>query len=283
MTAARTRDLVDDAVARGTAVLSFNVITLEHAEGIVAGLERAGLPGLLQVSENAVRYRQGQSAPLLAACRELADRATVPVGLHLDHLQDADLLADAVAQAARFGVTSVMVDAAHLPYDENVATTAAFARSAHAANLWVEAELGEVGGKDGAHAPGVRTDPGEAAEFVAATGVDGLAVAVGSSHAMVTTTAELDLDLIARLASAVPVPLVLHGSSGVPPTMLQAAVRAGVRKINVGTALNVALTAQVRRVLAADDALTDPRRYLAPARDAIAAAVAATCSTIHAA
>ena len=283
MTAAHTRDLVDDARRTGSAVLAFNVITLEHAEGIVAGLERAGSPGLLQISENAVRYRQGQAGPLLAACRELAAGATVPVALHLDHLQDADLLSDGVASAARYGVTSVMVDAAHLGYDENVATTAAVARSAHAAGLWVEAELGEVGGKDGAHAPGVRTDPGQAAAFVAATGVDGLAVAVGSSHAMTTATARLDLDLIARLAAAVPVPLVLHGSSGVPAAVLQDAVRAGIRKINIGTALNVALTAEVRSALAADDRLTDPRRYLAPGREAVAAVVAALCATIHAA
>lgn len=283
MTVARTRDLVDDAVARGSAVLSFNVITLEHAEGIVAGLERARCSGLLQVSENAVRYRQGLLGPLLAACRELAEQASVPVGLHLDHLQDGDLLRDGVAQAHRFGVSSVMVDAAHVGYDENVATTSALARAAHDVGLWVEAELGEVGGKDGAHAPGVRTDPGEAAAFVAATGVDGLAVAVGSSHAMTAATARLDLDLVARLAAAVPVPLVLHGSSGVPPATLQAAVRAGIRKINIGTALNVALTAQVRKALDADDGLTDPRRYLAPAREAVAATVAATCESIRAA
>lgn len=282
MTAAHTRGLVDDAVAKGGAVLSFNVITLEHAEGIVAGLERAGSPGLLQVSENAVRYRQGRIGPLLAACRELAEQATVPIAVHLDHLQDADLLREGVAQAARYGVSSVMVDVAHLDFDENVATTAGFARDAHAAGLWVEAELGEVGGKDG-HAPGVRTDPGEAAAFVAATGVDGLAVAVGSVHAMTTATAHLDLDLIARLAQQVPVPLVLHGSSGVPAEALQDAVRAGIRKINIGTALNVALTAQVRQALAADEALTDPRRYLAPAREAIAQVVATTCATIHAA
>jgi fructose-bisphosphate aldolase class II len=283
VTVARTRDLVDDAVATGTAVLSFNVITLEHAEGIVAGLERAGLSGLLLVSENAVRFRQDLLGPLLAACRELAEQAAVPVALHLDHLQDAGLLRDAVSRARGLGVSSVMVDASRLGYDENVATTAALSRAAHDAGLWVEAELGEVGGKDGAHAPGVRTDPVEAVAFVAATGVDGLAVAVGSEHAMTTATAHLDLDLIARLAAAVPVPLVLHGSSGVPPETLQDAVRAGIRKINIGTALNVALTAQVRQALAADGELTDPRRYLAPAREAIAATVAATCATIRAA
>ena len=162
-----------------------------------------------------------------------------------------------------------MVDAAHLDYETNVATTAELTRAGHRTSLWVEAELGAIGGKDGAHAPGVRTDPDQAASFVARTGVDGLAVAVGSSHAMTSATAELDVDLIARLAERLPVPLVLHGSSGVPVAALRAAVAAGIRKINVGTALNVGYTARVRQYLAEDGAVTDPRKYLAPARDAV--------------
>jgi fructose-bisphosphate aldolase class II len=139
----------------------------------------------------------------------------------------------------------------------------------------VEAELGYVGGKPGAaqsaHSPGVRTDPVEAAEFVATTGVDALAVAVGSSHAMTTRTARLDHRLIAGLRSELPVPLVLHGSSGVPDEELARAVSAGMTKINIGTALNVALTASVRASLETDAAVSDPRRYLGPARDAMRA------------
>lgn len=139
--------------------------------------------------------------------------------------------------------------------------------------IWVEAELGEVGGKDGAHAPGVRTDPAEAATFVADTGVNSLAVAVGSSHAMTSQTAELDLALIARLRDAVPIPLVLHGSSGVPDASIAAATRAGIWKVNIGTALNVAFTAGVRSRLE-EPAVVDPRKYLAPARDQVADTVA---------
>jgi fructose-bisphosphate aldolase class II len=140
--------------------------------------------------------------------------------------------------------------------------------------LYVEAELGAVGGKGGAHTPGVRTDPGEAASFVGATGVDALAVAVGSSHAMLDRTAALDLALIEQLAAAVSVPLVLHGSSGVPDDVLRTAVRAGIVKVNIGTILNVAFTAAVRGALQDDPALVDPRKYLAPARAAVADTVA---------
>jgi fructose-bisphosphate aldolase class II len=136
----------------------------------------------------------------------------------------------------------------------------------HARGVWVEAELGEVGGKDGAHAPGVRTDPGEAAEFVRATGVDALAVAVGSSHAMLTRDAVLDDALIAEIAGRVSTPLVLHGSSGVPDAGLASAVRHGVVKVNIATHLNSAL--------AADATLVDPRTYLGRARTAIATEVA---------
>ena len=162
-----------------------------------------------------------------------------------------------------------MFDASKLPYEENVQTTRAAASWAKENGIWLEAELGEIGGKDGAHAPGVRTDPGEALAFVEGTGVDGLAVAVGSSHALVDRTAALDLDLIARLASALPVPLVLHGSSGVPDATLRAAIAAGMVKVNIGTILNVAMTAAVRGALA-DPAIVDPRKYLGPGRDAVA-------------
>ena len=154
---------------------------------------------------------------------------------------------------AENGVSSAMFDAAKLDYDANVEATRAAAEWAHHRGIFLEAELGEVGGKDGAHAPGVRTDPAEAAAFVAATGVDALAVAVGSSHAMSERTASLDFDLIARLRSAVPVPLVLHGSSGVADEDLRRAVSAGITKINVGTLLNVRFTAAVRAHLASDD------------------------------
>jgi fructose-bisphosphate aldolase class II len=267
MSLVSTASLVAGAAARGRAVPAFNVITLEQAEAVVGGAADAGVGVLVQVSENAIGFRGG-FAPLLAACRELAREATVPVGIHLDHLEDAELAAALVARAAELGVGSLMFDRATLPYDENVALTARVAADAHAAGLWVEGELGEVGGKNGAHAPGVRTHPDEAVAFVAATGVDLLAVAVGSSHAMRERTAAIDLDLVARLASAVPVPLVLHGSSGVADAVLADAVAAGIRKVNVGTVLGVVGTTRLREELAANPDAVDPRKYLRGVRAA---------------
>jgi fructose-bisphosphate aldolase class II len=268
-----TAELVAGAAARDGGVAAFNVITLEHAEGIVSGAQAAGVGVILQVSENTVAYH-GTVRPLSAALLALATEATVPVSLHLDHVEKAELW----EQAAAAGYSSVMVDGGALPYDGNVAVTAEATTLLHGQGLAVEAELGYVGGKDSqasdAHAPGVRTDPRQAAEFVSATGIDALAVAVGSSHAMTTRTAELDVDLIAALREAVPVPLVLHGSSGVPDDALRAAVRAGIVKVNIGTALNIAYTGAVRSVLAEHPDAVDPRRALRSARVAIADSVA---------
>ena len=237
---------------------------------MVEGAEQVDTPVILQISENAVRFHHGRLRPIAAAATAIAEAAAVPVSLHLDHVEDDELL----RQAAGVGISSVMYDASKLDYDKNVEATRAAREWAHVNGIYLEAELGEVGGKDGAHAPGVRTDPVEAAEFVAATGVDALAVAVGSSHAMTDRSAALDHTLIADLARAVPVPLVLHGSSGVPDDELAAAVRAGMVKINIGTILNVEYTAAVREALAADERLVDPRKYLRPARTRIACTVA---------
>jgi fructose-bisphosphate aldolase class II len=272
----RTTDLVADAYRAGSGVVAFNVITMEYAEAIVAGAEKAGRPVILQISENAVKFHHGRLAPIAAATSAVAAAAGTPVSVHADHVEDEKLL----HAGPENGVSSAMFDASKLDYDANVAATKAAAQWAHQHGMFLEAELGEVGGKDGAHAPGVRTDPAEAAAFVTATGVDALAVAVGSSHAMSERTASLDFDLIARLRSAVPVPLVLHGSSGVADDELRKAVAAGITKINVGTLLNVNFTRAIRASLASDATVTDPRKYLAPARVAVAEAVAALLGAI---
>ncbi|MDT4913624.1 MAG: fructose-bisphosphate aldolase, class [Pseudonocardiales bacterium] len=275
-----THDLVAAASRRRSAVAAFNVITLEHAEAIVAGAVSAGVGVILQISQNAVAFHDGNVLPIAAAASAVATESAAAVALHLDHVDDEQLL----RHAGDAGFSSVMFDAGALPYVDNVERTRAAAEWAHAAGLWVEAELGYVGGKPdaprSAHAAGVRTDPDEAAAFVAATGVDALAVAVGSSHAMTMRTATLDTALVSAIAAAVPVPLVLHGSSGVAEDDLRAAVRAGIAKVNVGTALNIALTDAIRGVLAADDSLVDPRKYLAPGRAAMTEAVAAVLAAI---
>ena len=253
-----------EARAAGRGVGAFNVIQLEHAEAYAVAAERCSLPVVMQISENAVRWH-GSLRPIAAATLAIAEACAVPVVVHLDHAESVEL----VDEAVRLGLTSVMFDGSKLPDEANRAATRRVVEQCHAAGISVEAELGEVGGKDGVHAPGARTGVDDAVRFVADTGVDALAVAVGSSHAMTERVAVLDTELIAALAGVVPVPLVLHGSSGVPDDGLVAAVRAGMTKVNIATHLNQVWTeAMVARL--EESPTVDTRTYLGAARDAVA-------------
>jgi len=273
MTLASARDLMRAAATAGSGIGAFNVIHLETAGALVAASERAQLPVILQISQNCADYHGGLE-PIGWATLAIARRAATPVAVHLDHAERPEL----VDEAIELGFGSVMYDGGKLDYETNVSITAEVAARAHAAGVYIEAELGEVGGKDGAHAPGVRTDPDEARAFVEATGVDALAVAVGSSHAMLDRSASLDIDLIERLRDALrgvgrsggDVPLVLHGSSGVADDVIVRAVRAGMTKINVSTHLNGFFTRAIREALAADATLVDSRKYVVAGREAVA-------------
>ncbi len=264
MTLIPTRTLLDEARAAGRGIGAFNVVHLETAEALAGAAEDAGLPVILQLSENCVRYHGGLD-PIALATLAVAEASSARVAVHLDHAEDPELALRAIDR----GFGSVMYDGAKLDFAENVATTRLVVERAEAAGVLVEAELGEIGGKDGAHAPGVRTDPDEAARFVAETGVGALAVAVGSSHAMTERVAAIDLELVARLARAVPVPLVLHGSSGVPDDTIVRGIRSGLTKVNVSTHLNQAFTGAVREHLARHPAAVDSRTYVAAGRAAV--------------
>lgn len=254
-------EIVRSADRKGTAIGAFNVILLEHAEAIIAGAESASLPVILQISQNAVKYH-GALEPISLATLACAAAASVPTSVHLDHAEDTEL----IRRALDLGYDSIMYDGSKLDFAENIKSSKEMAGLAHSYGATIEVELGEIGGKDGVHAPGIRTNPADAKSFVDETGVDLLAVAVGSSHAMTKRDAQLDFDLIAQIHSVVSVPLVLHGSSGVSDPDLQSAVRAGMRKINIATHLNHVFTNAVRTVLTNDSTLVDPRKYIGTAR-----------------
>ena len=264
MTQVSIRTLLEPAHSQNTGLAAFNVVLLETAQGLVRAAEEADRPVVLQISENCVKYHGGL-APIAAATKALAEGSSAEVSVHLDHAEDVELIRTAVD----LGFDSVMYDGSKLPDAENRRTTRAVVEMCHAAGVAVEAELGEVGGKDGVHSPTARTQPDEARRFVEDTGVGSLAVAVGSSHAMSSRTARLDQQLISDLAEAVPVPLVLHGSSGVPDAELSSAIAAGMTKINISTHVNGVFTAALRSVLEADPDLNDPRRYVGAGRSAL--------------
>lgn len=265
MSRTTAKELVSTAKAEGRAVGAFNVILLEHAEALVMGAEAAQLPVILQISQNCAEYH-GSLKPIAVATLAIAEASSVKVSVHLDHAESENL----VREALDLGFDSVMFDGSKLEYHANVEASSRMARLCKDYGATIEVELGEVGGKDGVHAPGVRTNPQEANAFAEATGVDLLAVAVGTSHAMTTREANLDFELIGAIAQAVSIPLVLHGSSGVSEVDLQKAVRAGMSKINIATHLNHVFTDEVRRMLAAYSTLVDPRKYIKSARTKVA-------------
>lgn len=264
MTRTSSLDIVRDAASRNVGAAAFNVIHLETAEALVAAAEGAAKPLILQLSHNCVRYHNDQLEPIAKAMLALADNTEAQIAVHLDHCESVELAKAAID----LGFNSVMYDGSTLAVPENIANTREVVEYAHARGATVEAELGEIGGK-GAHTPGVRTDPEEARQFVADTGVDLLAVAVGSEHAMQSRTASLDLELIGKLKEAAGVPLVLHGSSGVPDEEIQRGIAAGMTKINVSTHLNGFFTRAIREYLKQNPEVTDSRKYIKAGREAL--------------
>lgn len=264
MTQLNPLKIISGELKNSAAVGAFNVILLEHAEAIVAGAEKVKLPVVLQISQNCVDYH-GALKPIALASKAIAQDSLVNVSLHLDHAE-SELL---VQEALDLGFDSIMFDGSKLDYSSNVQASIRMAQLCRQYGATIEVELGEVGGKDGVHAPGVRTNPVEAQAFVEATGVDLLAVAVGSSHAMTTRDATLDFELISQIAKTVSVPLVLHGSSGVSDEDLQRAVRAGMRKVNIATHLNHLFTDEIREILNSDSKIVDPRKYVKSARNKV--------------
>jgi len=264
VTLATLNEVLRVALAEGRGVGAFNVIQIEHAEAFVTAAERTGLPVVLQISQNTVAYHRAL-APIALAAKQLATATSARCVLQLDHALSESLIEEAV----QLGFTSVMFDGSTLDDSANRDRTKAVVQRCHIAGVSVEAELGEIGGKEGVHAPGARTDPHDAMRFAEETGIDALAVAVGSSHAMTTRTAELDLQLIRKITKAVPVPLVLHGSSGVPDSALTDAVRAGMVKINIATHLNRIFTAALSDFIAANADVVDTRKSLGAARSAV--------------
>ncbi len=253
------------------AVGAFNANTLEQVQAIVLAGQAERAPVLVQFSHRAALHVGHGDAMLgiryMAAIGTVAaESVDVPVALHLDHADEAE-----VREAIALGFTSVMLDAGDLPFDVHVRLAAALGDFAHSRGVCVEAEVGEVprADIDGA-ADGLErlTQADDAARFVKETGVDSLAVALGSAHAVRQKSLGLDLDRLRSITAVVDVPLVLHGSSGVTDECVCEGIALGLCKVNVATQLTQAFTGRVREVLA-DSREIDPRRYLGPARDAM--------------
>ncbi|MCL2360469.1 MAG: class II fructose-bisphosphate aldolase family protein [Defluviitaleaceae bacterium] len=246
-----------------TAVGAFNVENMEMAQAVISAAEEMGCPVILQTSSSAARYAP---MPVFAAMiAAMAELATVPVALHLDHADEA-----LVHEALKSGYTSVMYDGSKKSFSENVNRTKAIVSAAEALNIPVEGELGGIGGKeDDVECQIDYTDPAEAADFVAQTGVNSLAVAIGTMHGVYKTTPKLDIQRLEAISAVVDVPLVLHGASGLSTIDLQNCIKAGICKINFGTDLRIAYTQSIRDYMEQNPNKFDPRAYGKVARERV--------------
>ncbi|PDO10741.1 MAG: fructose-1,6-bisphosphate aldolase, class II [Candidatus Reconcilbacillus cellulovorans] len=249
------------------AVGQFNLNNLEFAQAIVEAAEEERSPFIFGVSEGALKYMGIEFT--VAIARAAAEKSGLPIALHLDHGSSFEV----AMKCIRAGFTSIMFDGSHYPFEENVRLTKEIVKVAHAMGVSVEGELGTIGGveddlsveEEDAHL----AKPEEAIRFYEETGVDCLAIAVGTAHGMYKGEPKIRFDIIEKVASAIPVPIVLHGGSGVPDDMIRRAIQCGVGKINVNTENQVACTQTIREILEKNPKLYDPRKYLGPAKDAM--------------
>jgi fructose-bisphosphate aldolase class II len=259
-------ELLRKAEAGGYAVGAFNCNNMEIVQAITAAAEAENAPVIMQASQGAIKYAGIDYITTMA--RLAAEQTRVPVALHLDHGTSFEQ----VVQCVRSGFSSVMIDGSKWSLADNIKLTKRVLDVARAVGVSVEAELGKIGGTEDDITVSERdaffTDPEEARIFVSETGVDSLAIAIGTAHGQYKGTPELDFDRLARIKSIVGIPIVLHGSSGVPDEAIREAIRLGVRKVNIDTNIREAFVEAARKVLEANPREIDPRKMLGPAREA---------------
>ncbi|OHR66632.1 fructose-bisphosphate aldolase [Bacillus sp. HMSC76G11] len=256
------------------AVGQFNINNLEFTQAILQAAQEENSPVILGVSEGAARYMGGFKL-IVTMVKELMEeyKVTVPVAIHLDHGSSLEKC----VQAIHAGFTSVMIDGSHHPLEENIELTKRVVEVAHAVGVSVEAELGRIGGQEDDIIDDVESAyyaiPSECDQLVRETGVDCFAPALGSVHGPYKGEPNLGFDRMKEVMELTGVPLVLHGGTGIPTKDIQKAIMFGSAKINVNTESQISATKAVREVLAAKPNEYDPRKFLAPAREAIKATV----------
>ena len=286
------KQILEEAKKTGYGVGAYNVNNMEQVQAIMAAAKETKSPVILQASRGALKYTNFVYLKHLMQAAE-EDNPKIPIAVHLDHGDNIET----VKKAIELGFTSVMIDASQKPFEENVKITKEVVEYAHGFGVSVEAELGTLGGiEEDINGTVQLTDPNEAEEFVKATGIDALALAIGTSHGAYKFKAKpnIAIDLIEIISGRVGLPLVMHGSSsvpkelsekinkyggnmpnatGVPIESIQDAIKKGVSKINVDTDCRLAMTAAVRQVFVEAPEKFDPREYLGPGREAITAVI----------
>lgn len=264
-------DLLKKAESGKYAVGAFNCNNMEIVQAIIAAAEAENAPVIMQASQGAIKYAGIDYIVTMA--KLAAERSSVPVALHLDHGTSFEQC----MQCIRAGFSSVMIDGSKLPLAENIALTKRVVDVARSVGVSVEAELGKIGGTEDdiyvSEKDAFFTDPGEAEVFVRETGVESLAVAIGTAHGQYKGIPELDFPRLEKIRSLVNIPIVLHGSSGVPDEAIIESIRLGVRKVNIDTNIREAFVSAARKVMNENPKEIDPRKMLGPAREAATAVI----------
>lgn len=269
MALVNSKELLLDAQKNHYAVGAFNVENMEMMQAVIAAAEAENAPVILQTTPSTLRY--ADTSLYSAMAKAVAEKASVTVAIHLDHGSSFDLC----EKAAKDGYTSLMIDGSKLSLDENIALTKKVVDMAKAYDACptVEAELGKLGGKEDdvevKEGEDTCTDPAEAIRFVEETGIDSLAVAIGTAHGFYKGTPKLEFERLAEIRNSVAVPLVLHGSSGIPDEDVKKAISLGICKVNFATELRVAYSEAVKKHIADDPSVYDPKKYDEAGRAAV--------------
>lgn len=261
-----SKEILLKAQAGGYAVGAFNVENMEMVQAVAEAAEELQSPVIMQTTPSTVKYAGLDY--YLANVKTAAERASVPIVMHLDHGNSFEL----AMQALRMGYTSIMIDGSHASFEDNIAVSRAVTDACRPSEIPVEAELGKVGGKEDDLDGGTDnpyTDPEEAKEFVERTGVDSLAVGIGTAHGIYKGEPKLQYDILSRIRDTVDIPLVLHGTSGVPDEAVKECIKRGICKVNYATDLRIAFTKGVKQIFAADADTIDPKKYSGAGREEV--------------
>lgn len=261
-----TKKMLLDAQANGYAVPAFNIHNLETVQAVTETAEALRSPVILAATPGTFSYAGRDYIQAIA--ETAAARCTIPVALHLDHHEEID----DIRESLQLGTKSVMIDASHHPFAENAAIVEKVVQYAKQKDATVEAELGRLGGKEDdlvVNADAYYTDPDAAKEFVDRTGIDSLAVAIGTAHGLYASEPKIDFDRLADIQKRVSIPLVLHGASGIPEQDVRRCIELGCAKVNIATELKIPFSDKLRRFLNEHPDASDPRTYMAPAKEAM--------------
>ena len=261
-----SKEILLKAQAGGYAVGAFNVENMEMVQAVAEAAEELQSPVIMQTTPSTVKYAGLDY--YLANVKTAAERVSVPVVMHLDNGSSFEL----AMQALRTGYTSIMIDGSHASFEDNIAVSRTVTDACRPSEIPVEAELGKVGGKEDDLDGGTDnpyTDPEEAKEFVERTGVDSLAVGIGTAHGIYKGEPKLQYDILSRIRDTVDIPLVLHGTSGVPDEAVKECIKRGICKVNYATDLRIAFTKGVNQIFAADADTIDPKKYSRAGREEV--------------